>query len=154
MMSQKTETIEKNRKNHEQKFTATKEKIDERRKRVYTLDLQGFSNKEIAKDLGVSLSTIEKDLKYMRFYCLKWSKDMIRTECAKPLLDSINEIDIIQKELWKMYREENDKNNKRKILESIASNSSKKGNISSKEHYFSKYGNEQIESFENNLDLN
>lgn len=154
MISQKTETIEKNRKNHEQNFTGTKERIEERRKKVYALDLQGFSNNEIAQELGVSPSTVEKDLKNMRFSCLKWSKDMIKTECAKPLLDSISEIDIIQKELWKMYREESDKNAKRKILEMIASNSTKKGNISSKNHFFSTYGNEQIEFFENNIESN
>ena len=71
-------THAENRKKQAQKITALKEKIEDRRRKVYQLDLQGFSNDDITNKLDVSLSTIEKDLHYMRYYCLKWSKEVSR----------------------------------------------------------------------------
>jgi len=126
-----------NRKNHEQKITGLKEKIEDRRKKVYQLDLQGYSNNQIAKMLEVSLSTIEKDLHFMRFYCLKWSKEMIEFDYAKPKVDSSNQIEIVQKELWRLYRDEEDVLKRKKILDSIINAASKKINLKKGPSFFS-----------------
>jgi len=141
--------MQENRKNYEQKITA-KEKIEERRKMVYVLDLQGYSNQEIAKNLCVSLSTIEKDLYYMKYYCLKWSKDLLGASRKKPLLDSFNQIGIVQKELWNMYREEKSVHLKKRILDSIVSNSIKKDKLL---HYrtFGTGAESQMEAIEKEL---
>ena len=53
---------EKYRKDHEQKLTGSREKITKRRRMTYSLHTQGCSNKRITEHLGVSLSTVEKDI--------------------------------------------------------------------------------------------
>ena len=50
------------RKNHEQNLTGTRQKVTKRRKEVYSMHTQGYCNKRIAEHLGVSLSTVEKDI--------------------------------------------------------------------------------------------
>ncbi len=126
---EETDKVYENRKNQTQKITGLKEKIEERRKKVYRLDLQGFSNQEIADQLGANLSTIEKDLHYMRYYCLKWSKQILETDYAKPLVDSVNQIDMAQRALWALYRDKDDAMIRKKILDSIIISSEKKANI-------------------------
>ena len=125
-MSQLNQKPEKNRKEQEQKVTVLTDKIDERRYKVYLLNLQGFSNKEIAENLGTSLSTIEKDLHHMRYFSIKWFKEVVDGDRTKSFLDSCNQIDLVQTELWKMYRIEKDVIAKKRILDSIVSNSIKK----------------------------
>jgi len=125
-LSELNQNHEKNRKEQEQKVTGLKDKIDERRYQVYLMNLQGFSNNEIADKLGTSLSTIEKDLHYMRYFCIKWYKEVLDGERSKSFLDSYNQIDIVQAELWKMFRKETDVNAKKRILDSIVANSIKK----------------------------
>ncbi len=128
-MSQLNQKPEKNRKEQEQNVTGQEDKIDERRYKVYLMDLQGFSNNEIAKQLGTSLSTIEKDLHNMRNYCTKWYQEVINTDRNKSYLDSCTQIDLVQDELWRMYREQKDTNAKKRLLDSIVSNSIKKKNV-------------------------
>jgi len=125
----------KNRKIYAQKFTALKEKIEERRKKVSFLDSQGYSNEEIAKKLEVSLSTIEKDLNHMKYYYLKWSQEMLQLDYMKPYLEAKAQLDYIQKELWIMYRKEENEVVKRQILNSITSVATKKMNIKSNYHF-------------------
>lgn len=125
-MSQQTQKPEKNRKEQEQNVTGLKDKIDERRYKVYLMDLQGISNNEIADNLGASLSTIEKDLHHMRYFSIKWFKEVVDGDKTKSFLDSCNQIDLVQTELWKMYRSEKDVIAKKRILDSIVTNSIKK----------------------------
>jgi len=115
-----------NRKNDEENFTGTKSAIEKRRHRIYLLNLQGLSNTEISKEINVSLSTVEKDLHYMKYYCLKWTKEILDFGRSKQLLDACNQIDLVQNELWKMYRAEKNTDVKKRILDSIASNSIRK----------------------------
>ena len=123
----------KNRKIYAQKFTGLKDKIEERRNKVFHLDLQGFSDQEIAKQTGVSLSTIEKDLHYMKYYCVKWYRDLELGDSGIPVLESCTQIDMVLNELWGLYRKEKKSSIKKRILDSIAGNSIKK------RKFFSKY---------------
>jgi len=125
-LSEQTQKPEKNRKEQEQNVTGLKDKIDERRYKVYLMDLQGISNNEIADNLGASLSTIEKDLHHMRYFSIKWFKEVVDGDRTKSFLDSCNQIDFVQTELWKMYRSEKDVIAKKRILDSIVTNSIKK----------------------------
>jgi len=125
-LSEQNQKPEKNRNEQEQKITGLKDMIDERRYQVYLMDLQGFNNNEIADKLGASLSTIEKDLHHMRYFCIKWYKEVLDGGRGKSFLDSNNQIDIVQNELWKMFRKETDVNAKKRILDSIVTNSIKK----------------------------
>ena len=126
LSSVNNENHQQNRKNQEQKLTGLKEGIEERRRQVYLLDLQGFSNLEIATTLQVSLSTVEKDLHFMKYYCVRWYHELFTYDIANPLLDSCNQIDIVQKELWKLFRSEENISIRKRILDSIVSNSIKK----------------------------
>lgn len=141
-----------NRKNHEQKITGLKEQIEERRRKIYLLDLQGYSNQEIANKLGVSLSTIEKDLYYMKYYCVKWYRDLDESGSGLRVLESCSQIDLVQKELWDLYRNEKLASTKKRILDSIVANSIKKREIYSSSHGISNKFELQSKNFKNNID--
>ena len=49
---------------------------------------------------------------------------------AKPLVDSSNQIEIVQKELWRLFRDEEDAIKRKKILDSIIVAAEKKVNLS------------------------
>jgi FixJ family two-component response regulator len=158
MMIPENEKTEKNRKIYAQKFTVDQQKIkhirdsiEKRRNLVYQLSLQGHSNDEIAKQLQVSLSTVEKDLRYMRWHCLKWTQDIVTAGAIKPMFDSYTRIEIAQKELWSMYREEKDTKIKRQILSSIVANSIKQDKLTHG-HYLSEHDEQDIRNLETSLD--
>lgn len=122
-MSDKTK---ENRKNQEPKITVEKMSVLERQKRTYLFDLQGFSNKEISKKLGVSLSTVEKDLHQIRTMAKSWFLFLTSNGMAKSLADALVQVDEAQKEFWRMYRNSDDKQIQVKILNSIVDLSMKK----------------------------
>jgi len=136
---------------HHKKVKTLKEKIDQRRTKVYLLNLQGYSNQEIVDNLDVSLSTIEKDLHHMRYYCLKWSKQILQMSRSTPTAESFYQIDLVQKELWNMYRKEKTIAQKRRILDSIVNNSVKKGAFMKDKYWFSKSEGEQLEDLEKEI---
>ncbi|MGI0076032.1 MAG: hypothetical protein ACREAU_01330, partial [Nitrosopumilaceae archaeon] len=60
--------------------------------------------------------------------------------------DICNQIDLVQSELWKLYRAEKDVNTKKRILDSIVSNSIKKEK-QVKDRYLSFNETELLEKF-------
>ena len=116
----------KNRKMQEQKLTGEKLNKLERQKLVYSMNLQGYTNQEIRKNLNVSLSTIEKDLHEIRLKAKEWFIEVSSSGLAKSLIDAVFQIDFVQKELWKLYREETKQPIKIKLLVSIVNSSIKK----------------------------
>lgn len=136
---------------HKKKIKSLKEKIDQRRTKVYFLNLQGYSNQEITDNLRVSLSTVEKDLHHMRYYCLKWSKQVIEMSYATPIAESFNQIDLVQKELWNIYRKEKNNAQKRRILDSIVANSVKKGTFLKNHLWKSDYERNELQNLENEV---
>ena len=114
---------------HHLKVRATKDQIDERRNKIYKMKLQGYAEQEIADELKISLSTVEKDVHHMKFYCLKWSKDIITESTRKPFVDAYTQIEIVQKELWTIYRAEKDNKIKKRILDAIITNSLKQDKL-------------------------
>ena len=126
MIPQEIDKNVESRKSQEQKIKGLKEKIEERRKKIFFLDLQGYSNQEIANQTVVCLSTVEKDLHYMKYFCVKWYQDLIVYGSSTPLVESCSQIDIVQKELWNLYRKEKNASMKKRFLDSIVGNSIKK----------------------------
>ncbi len=51
---------------------------------------------------------------------------MLEIDYAKPLVDSANQIEIAQKELWRLFRDEEDPIKRKKILDSIIMAAEKK----------------------------
>ena len=139
-----SEQIPVNRKDDEQKITA-KLSISERRKLVHTLDLQGFTNQEIADQVGVSLSSVEKDLHEARQSVRDWFSQLGSEERYLAFVDAILHIDAVQKQLWKMTREEKDPNEKAKLFEQITENAVKKAGLfkTSQSYLTSYYFNQQ-----------
>ncbi len=52
--------------NLKQSLVVVQDKINYRRKRIYGLRADGYSNRKIAAKLGYSLSTVEKDIHSLR----------------------------------------------------------------------------------------
>lgn len=118
-----------NRKTHEQILTAEKLKKLDRQKQVYLLDLQGYGNQEVADKLTVSLSTIEKDLHEIREQSKAWFVEMTKSGLGKSLVDACFQLDLVQQELWKMFRESPPNQLKIKILSAISDTSFKKKDL-------------------------
>jgi len=129
-----------NRKNHEQKLTAAKKEASDRQKQVHSLDLQGFTNQQIADNLGVSLSTIEKDLHEVRENIRDWFSDIGNLDRYQAFVDAVIHLDSLQRELWKMARDSKDPIEKIKIYDTISKNAIKKTQLfKSSESYLSDY---------------
>lgn len=129
MTQEQVDANHKNRKNNEQKFTVEKMSVSTRRKLVHSLDLQGFSNQEIAKQANVSLSTVEKDLNEMRQNIREWFSEIGSEERYLAFVDAVIHIDNAQKQLWKMVREEKDQKEKSRLLGQITDNAVKKAGL-------------------------
>jgi transposase len=123
------ENKKESRKNHEGKVTVEKTSPHERQRIVYVLELQGLSNKEISKKLGVSMSTVEKDLRQIREMAKDWFLFLTSSGMAKSLADACVQLDEAQKEFWRMYRASDDKQVQIKILNSIVDASMKKKDL-------------------------
>ena len=117
------------RKNQEQEFTGSKKLLASRKKLAYSLDLQGKTNKEIAELLGVSLSTVEKDLHHCREHARDWFSEIGSTDRYLAFVDATLNLDEIQKDLWRLATLEKDTMKKVKLLSKIADNSIKKAHM-------------------------
>ena len=104
----------------EEKTKSIKEKIKSRQHEVHLLHLQGFSNKEIADKLGVSLSTVEKDLHEVREQIKSWIEDYRSEGVYCSFRNSYEQLEQIQKELWKKYEQEKDPKMQVRIFDSLA----------------------------------
>ena len=120
--------INQNRKDDEQKFEV-KLSISDRRKLVHTLDLQGYTNQEIADQVGVSLSSVEKDLSETRQSIREWFSQLGSEERYMAFVDAVLHIDAVQKQLWKMTREEKDPKERAKLFQQITDNAEKKAGL-------------------------
>lgn len=103
-----------------EKAESAKEKIRSRQHDVHVLHLRGLSNKEISDKLGVSLSTVEKDLHEIRQQIKSWIEDFRSEGVYSSFRDSYVQLEQIQKELWQKYRQEKDPKVQIKILDSLA----------------------------------
>jgi len=131
--------INQNRKDDEQKFEV-KLSISDRRKLVHTLDLQEYTNQEIADQVGVSLSSVEKDLCETRQSIREWFSQLGSEERYMAFVDAVLHIDSVQKQLWKMTREEKDPKEKAKLFQQITDNAEKKvGLFKTSEAYLTGY---------------
>ena len=120
--------IPQNRKDNEQNFEV-KLNISDRRKLVHTLDLQGYTNQEIADQVGVSLSSVEKDLSEIRQNIREWFSQLGSVERYLAFVDAVLHLDAVQKQLWKMTREEQDSKERAKLFQQITDNAEKKAGL-------------------------
>jgi len=116
-MSDQTDKPENNRKNLEQNFT-----VEDRQIEVYKMDIQGYKDREIAKKLGVSVSTIEKDLKKFKGEITSKLRNMDNRGLNRALYDAILQFDLVRDEIWQTFSQEKDSLRKQKLLDSITAN--------------------------------
>jgi len=93
-----------NHKNPEQNFTGKKENIRRRRRIVYNLHQKSYSISEIAFELGLSESTVEKDLSKLRQYSFLLLEQLLDSGMISATVDSLHQLISIRDELWKKYR--------------------------------------------------
>ena len=116
-------------KKEEEESRSAKEKIRSRQHDVYVFHLKGLTNKEIAYKLGVSESTVEKDLHNRREEIKPWMDNFRSYGVFCFFRDNYEGIDEVQKEMWRIYHETKDPKLQIKILDSIANNAVKSNHI-------------------------
>ena len=112
-----------------EKLTYEKEKIRSRQHEVNILHLQGLNNNEVADKLQVSESTVEKDLHYIRQEAQSWIEEFRTAGINYSYRCSYEQLEQIQRELWKKYQEEKDPKLQLRILNSLADKIVKSSNI-------------------------
>lgn len=95
------------------------EKIHFRKKRVNQLRLRGYSLEEIAKTIGCSLSTIEKDVNANREKSRCWFEEEAILDYCESVHDAIVVHDNAIDDLSKLYDEDDNSESKLKILSSV-----------------------------------
>jgi len=125
-------------------ISVEKEKIEYRRKRVYLLKIQGHTNQKIAEKIGASLSTIEKDLKAIRYHVKDWYEEVAYGDKKSAFISSILQIDVVLKKLWNIFHNEDNSSEARKILAQIVDTSVKKVQLFESTKHFDDYVNDQI----------
>jgi hypothetical protein len=96
------------------------DKIKFRRDRINRLQISGYTNKEIAKKIGCSLSTVEKDLQIIRERSKKWYEFESINDYCKSIQDFIIFYDIVINDLQILYQESIEFKEKLKILDKIS----------------------------------
>lgn len=109
--------------------TIAQDKIRYRRKRVNQLRLRGYTNQQIANQIGCNLSTIEKDLHDIRELSRQWYEEDSITEYCQSLHDSIILYDNAIEDLQTTYQNEDDPQIKITILNMITRFEEKKTDV-------------------------
>ena len=130
-------------------MTIQKEKVEYRRKRVYLLKNSGYSNKEIAEKIKVSLSTVEKDLNEIRHQVKDWFDHISKNESHNAIVSSILQLELVSSKLWNYFRQEKDPREARKILLQIVDTTCKRTKLFQFSKHLAEYSKE-LERFEKN----
>jgi hypothetical protein len=77
--------------------------IDDRRKQVMTLLSKCFNEDQIAKQLGVDQSTVSRDIKALKAAAQCYVYDLAKSNLAYEYVKTINGLDEVKKEAWRLY---------------------------------------------------
>jgi predicted transcriptional regulator len=100
-----------------------KSEIFFRRQQVWDLYTQGYSKIKIAKKLKISSKTVSRDMQQIRKEAAYWVDELHRGEIQVQQKRSFDSIQRVSNELWNIYDDVKEENNKIKILNNIAQNS-------------------------------
>ncbi len=95
-------------------------KIEKRRKEIWNLFLQGFTQEQIAEKFKVSIKTISRDFKELKKESVQWMEALPKGEIQTYYRSIFETLERIIQELWKMYDDTEDNKLKITILNSIA----------------------------------
>jgi IS30 family transposase len=79
-----------------------------RRKRVAELLSQGYSETEIARDLGTSISSVSRDVGALREQSHQFINNLAKGELAFEYKKCFDALDAIRRELWSYYNSHRD----------------------------------------------
>ena len=119
--------------------TIVQDKIRYRRETINKLRLRGYTNQQIAKKTGFSLSLIEKDLHTIRENSRKWFESESITEYSQTLQDAIILYDCGIEELQLLCEEEENKQVRINIWSKILEFIEKKSQTLEKTHSVASY---------------
>ena len=90
-------------------------KIEERRRRVTSLQAQSMTESEIAQELGVDQSTISRDVRALKELSQQFVYDLAKSDLAFSYKQCIDGIEEVKRKAWLMLNNEL-KNSKDKLL--------------------------------------
>lgn len=121
------------------KTTPSQDKIHYRRKRINQLRLRGYTNKQIADQIGCDLSTVEKDLHTIRELSRQWYDEDAIMEYCQSLNSAIVICENTVEELQVLYENETNLELKLQILTKITEIEDKKIRIYEKTRAVTKF---------------
>ncbi len=94
----------------------------ERREKVHSLLIQGFTEKEIAEKLGVSRRTIVRDIAYFRDQAQIWVENQAKGEFVFHMQLALEKLQDSEREYNKLFEEAKTIEDKLKILKAKENN--------------------------------
>jgi IS30 family transposase len=92
---------------HNLNCPAHKFKIEERRKKVASLLAQSMTEAEIAQELNVDQSTINRDIKALKELSQQFIYELAKSDLAYYYKQCIDEIEEAKREAWRIYHNNN-----------------------------------------------
>jgi IS30 family transposase len=86
-------------------------KIEEHRRKVASMLAQSMTETEIAEQLNVDQSTISRDVKALKEMSQQFVFDLAKSDLAYYYKQSIDGIEEVMKEAWRIYNNSNDEDN-------------------------------------------
>lgn len=91
-----------------------------RRKKIWDLYIQGYTQQQIAEKLGMSIKTISRDFQELKKESKEWMNTLPEGEIQLHHKRNLEMIERVQQELWQIYEKTENENTKIKILGIIA----------------------------------
>lgn len=90
------------------KKNTSKFKIEERRRKVAELLAQSYTETEIAKELGISVATISRDVTALKEKSQQFLYDLAKSDLAFYYQGCINGVNAVKREAWQFLRSKRD----------------------------------------------
>jgi len=93
---------------------------EERKRQVWNLVLQGYTQQQIAEKFNVSLKTISRDFHELKKESAEWMETLPKGQIQMYHKSNFEVFEKVNMELWKLYEQTEDEKLKLKILNTIA----------------------------------
>jgi len=90
------------------------EEKEERKRKVWDLMLQGYTQQQIAEKFGVSLKTISRDFQELKKESAEWMEALPKGQIQVYHKSNLEIIEKVAQELWKLF--ENTEDEKLKLM--------------------------------------
>jgi IS30 family transposase len=88
--------------------SASQFKIEERRRKVADLLAEGYNETEIAKELGVSVSSISREVAVLKEKSQQFVYDLAKSDLAFYYQGRINGVNAVKRKAWELLRSKHD----------------------------------------------